>query len=272
MIKTITKKIKNINIIKSDIKKINLDKTSLFIKNKEFFYDLIILCLGRRNDIVPQLIKKRSIKRDQGEIAVSTIAKHNSHISQPRQYFLQEGPMAILPINKFSFSVVWSLEKKYKDLEIKKINNLMQLKLKNILGPETKFFMGDIVSFPISFKFNVQAFKKNILVLGESLYNVEPIAGQGFNLILRDIQKLYTQIKKYSSLGLPIKNSQLLDSFEKSRKPENLLFGIGINFTHSFFKHIKKISPLKKAFLKDINKFEFLKKISLDISDRGIFK
>jgi len=271
-INKVIKRNKNINIIQADIKKISPEKTSLLIKKKEFFYDLIILCLGRKNNLIPQLIKNRSISKNKGEIAVSTIVKHNSSIDQPRQYFFSEGPFAILPINKKKFSVVWSLEKKYKDLEIKKINILIESKLKKILDTKNNFLIGNTISFPISFIFNIQTFKKNILIFGESSYNVEPIAGQGFNLILRDIKKLCSEVKKYYSLGLSIKNSSLLSSFERSQKTENLLFGIGINFTHSFFKYINRVPTLKKIVLKDLNKFKFLKKMSLDISDRGIFK
>ncbi len=271
-INKVIKRNKNINIIQADIKKISPEKTSLLIKKKEFFYDLIILCLGRKNNLISQLIKNRSISKNKGEIAVSTIVKHNSSIEQPRQYFFREGPFAILPINKKKFSVVWSLEKKYKHLEIKKINILIESKLKKILDTKNNFLIGNTISFPISFIFNIQTFKKNILIFGESSYNVEPIAGQGFNLILRDIKKLCSEVKKYYSLGLSIKNSSLLSSFERSQKTENLLFGIGINFTHSFFKYINRVPTLKKIVLKDLNKFKFLKKMSLDISDRGIFK
>ena len=108
--------------------------------------------------------------------------------------------------------------------------------------------------------------------MGDSSYNVHPIAGQGFNLILRDIKKLYEYIREHQSLGLQIKDSTILEKFVRSRKPENLLFGLGINFTNKFFRHNQTTSLLKEMILKDINRFEFLKKLSLKISDRGIFQ
>ncbi len=63
----------------------------------------------------------------------------------------------------------------------------------------------------------------------------------------------------------------ILDKFIRSRKPENFLYGLGINFTNRFFKHNKSTSLLKEMIFKDINKFKFLKKLSLKISDQGIF-
>ena len=177
-----------------------------------------------------------------------------------------------MPIKKNMFSFVWSMNKDYRKQKINSIKKLVHLKLKSILDSGTKMTLDDPIAFPVSFKLNVNFVKKNSLVLGDSSYNVHPIAGQGFNLILRDIKKLFEYIREYQSLGLQIKDSRILEKFIYSRKPENLLFGLGINFTNKFFKHNQNTSLLKEIILKDIDKFKFLKKLSLKISDKGIFQ
>ena len=98
------------------------------------------------------------------------------------------------------------------------------------------------------------------------------MAGQGFNLITRDIINLFNLIKNNQLLGLPIKDSLIIKNFVNSRKPENLLFGLGISITNNFFKRNKYTSPLKEFILNDINKFKFMKEISIKISDKGIFQ
>ena len=107
---------------------------------------------------------------------------------------------------------------------------------------------------------------------GQGSQFASEFANKGFNLILRDIKKLFEYIREYQSLGLQIKDSRILEKFIYSRKPENLLFGLGINFTNKFFKHNQNTSLLKEIILKDIDKFKFLKKLSLKISDKGIFQ
>ena len=99
---------------------------------------------------------------------------------------------------------------------------------------------------------------------------VHPLAGQGFNLVLRDIKKLGELILKSSNLGLPLKNSFLLEHFSQSRKPENIILGLGIDLTHTFFKDRKYILPFKKIILNNISNFKFVKKISKIISNKGI--
>lgn len=266
------KKQKNIKIINGEVTKIDVEKSTISIKNKNLYYDLIALCLGRQSNIVSQFVGKRFIEDDVKEISFTSLVKHNSNISDPKQYFLKEGPLAILPIKKNMFSFVWSMNKDYRKQKINSIKKLVHLKLKSILDSRTKMTLDDPIAFPVSFKLNVNFVKKNSLVLGDSSYNVHPIAGQGFNLILRDIKKLFEYIREYQSLGLQIKDSRILEKFIYSRKPENLLFGLGINFTNKFFKHNQNTSLLKEIILKDIDKFKFLKKLSLKISDKGIFQ
>ena len=64
----------------------------------------------------------------------------------------------------------------------------------------------------------------------------------------------------------------IIEKFVNTRKPENLLFGLGISFTNNFFKHNEKTFPIKEFILKDINKFKLLKDLSIKVSDKGVFQ
>ena len=193
--------------------------------------------------------------------------KWGSHLSQ---FFLKEGPLAILPFNKFFFSIVWSVsnlffyenKKSLKKILRKKITSLIRnLKIKKI---------DDIQSYPIKLNLQTRYYKKNILILGDGLHSVHPMAGQGFNLVLRDIKKLSELISDALKIGLSLKSSFVLNDFYKTRKPENTILGLGINITNIFFKDNKYFSPIRKKILSNINNFNFIKKISQRISDKGI--
>ena len=108
------------------------------------------------------------------------------------------------------------------------------------------------------------------MILGDGLHSVHPMAGQGFNLVLRDIKKLNELILKSFKLGLSLKSSFILEDFFVSRKSENTILGLGINLTNLFFKSNKYFSPVRKLILENINNFEIIKKISKKISDKGV--
>ncbi len=268
LIKNKIQKKKNINIIRNKIEKINYDKTEIILKKKRYNYQMILVCTGKESSLTKNLVGRRFIYKDLNEFAFTTIVSHNDNISNAKQFFLKEGPMAILPINKKRFSLVWSLDKNFFKNNIK---TTLKEKLKHLLNLKGNFKLSKIDFFRISFKFNINSIKKNTLVLGEGSYNVHPVAGQGFNLILRDLITLDNEIKNNLSMGIQLKDSLVLNNFIKKRKPENLFFGLGINFINNFFRHNKVNRTIKSLILKDINNFTFLKKLSLNLSNRGLF-
>ena len=205
---------------------------------------------------------------DNNEVALTAVVKHNHKIINARQYFLNEGPLAILPISKSKFSLIWTIKK---NLNLTNPKVFVEKKLNNIFKLKRKLFISELNFFPISFKFNTNISKKNILVLGESSYNIHPIAGQGYNLILRDIETLYKEMNKNLENGIQIKDSKAFQNFVNLRKPENLLFGIGISAINRFFTYNQYTQPLKDLILKDINKFKFLKDFGLNLSNNGIY-
>ena len=261
---------KNIKIIKKNIKNINSEDSSIELDKKKKFYDLIILSIGSLSKFYAQIEVGRSIKKNYGETAITTIIKHETKIENASQFFLKEGPFAVLPFQKKAFSVVWSVSNNYFKSNEKNLKKILTEKLKILLNTKKIKSASNIKSFPINLNLKTKYFKKNILILGDGLHSVHPIAGQGFNLVLRDIKKLSELMAKVSRFGLLIKESFLLNDFYNSRKSENNLFGLGINLTNLFFKENKYFSGFKIGILDKIKNFDFIKKISQSVADRGV--
>ena len=258
------------------LKEISKNKIKIIRKNIKSLkdlenYDLAILCLGTKSNIYENITKLKSIKKDYKEIAITGYVKHNFKSLNTSQFFLKEGPLAILPFSQNYFSIVWSLNKKFYENNSKKIKELTKHKLLEILKTKKSINVSNIQSYPISLNLERQYYKKNILILGEGLHSIHPVAGQGFNLVLRDIKKLKEVIKYYVGLGISIKNSYALSDFYNSRKPENTIMGLGVDITHNFFKENKFLDPIKKTILKKVSKSEFLKSFSKRISDKGLY-
>ncbi len=261
------KKILFKEISKNKIKLIRKDLKNLGeLKN----YDLIILCIGGQSKIYNNITKIRSIKKDYKEIAITGYVKHNFKTLNTSQFFLKEGPLAILPFSKNYFSFVWSVKKYFFENNSKKITALVKNKLAENLENKQDITISNIQSYPVSLSLRRQYHQKNILILGEGLHTIHPVAGQGFNLVLRDIKKLEEIIKYYVRLGISIKNSNALNDFYNSRKPENTIMSLGVDATHSFFKQNKYLDPFKEIIVKNIKNNETLKKFSKIISNRGL--
>ncbi len=259
-------------LLLKEFKKKKIKKIKKKIENLDQLkiYDLIILCLGGESSLYDKIIDKRSLKKDYKEVAITGYVKHDIKNLSTSQFFLKEGPIAILPFSKDSFSFVWSVNKTFYRTNLKDINNIIKNKIKNILIIKKNIKLTNLQSFPIKMGLKRKYYKNNILILGEGLHTIHPVAGQGFNLTLRDIKKLKEVLNYYSKLGMSFNNSFALDDFCNQRRPENILMGLGINATHKFFKQNNYLDPFKELILKNLDKNKVLKKISKLISNQGL--
>ena len=261
ILKVIQKNIINEKRIKKISLNMSLDRK---LKKKED-YNLII-----DTEVKNKISKKfffRKIKKDYSSDAYTTIIKHKkTNNSTARQIFTKFGPLAFLPISDIKTSIVFSINKKNCKLKSKNFYNLVK-------GYNNFYEINKFIGFEY-FKLNLSLLKnyyyENILAFGESAHAIHPLAGQGFNMSLRDINCLSNIINKKIQSGLSLDNS-IFDEFEKKSKYKNFLFANGIDFIYEFFNFEKKI-PLKisKRIFKTLNQSTLIKNLSMRLADEGL--
>ena len=258
-----------IKIKKGTIKSVDLTNNKVLTDTSSKDYDLVVLCLGSNSSIYKKIIGNRVIEKDYKEHSITCSVTHQIKNIGAQQYFLKEGPLAILPYKRNKFSLVWSIEDKFFTKDKKKFYIYLKAKLSEILKTK-KLTLGSIQSYPLRLSLKRNYYKNNTIILGDGLHVVHPLAGQGFNLILRDIKRLDELISKNLKLGLPIKNSNIPKDLSEVRKPENLLIGIGIDTTRKFFKSNKYLDPIKENILDSFSKSKLLRKLTKRVANLGL--
>jgi len=178
------------------------------------------------------------------------------------QIFTKIGPIAFLPISNFETSIVYSINTSDPvDLEtlIKKHNtkySILKILEKN------SFELGSL---------NLRKyFYKNILCFGDLIHKIHPLAGQGFNMTIRDIIDLSNIIDEKIELGLEL-NSSIFEEFEKKTKHRNFIFSQGIDLIYNFFDQERKIKGrLISNSLKYLGKNKYFKEIFSKFADEGL--
>jgi len=258
--------IKNYQLYKFLSSNLKKNKLSVFKNYKEFkvsdinSYSLIINC-DSRNDLSKKYFFKK-MKKDYNSCAYTTIIKHKKISNNiAYQIFTKKGPLAFLPISETETSIVYSIKGNQK------------ISLKRLIGKYN--FKYSIINFSqISF-FKLQSlnlrsyYYKNILAFGDMIHRLHPLAGQGFNMSLRDTKDLSEIIKFKIGHGLDLDNSVCLD-FENKTKHKNFLFSTGIDFVYEFFNLESKMNnPFLSKSLKVIGKNKFLNKSFEKIANNG---
>ena len=236
---------------------------SFFLKLIKKNYEIIII-----TDTNNSLSKKyfgKHFKKNYKSTAFTTIINHsNIQNNTAKQYFTRFGPLAFLPISKNQTSVVFSIFDE--DL----IND--KIKIKNIIEQYNRHYkiknIKTLQEFPINLFLSRNYFCKNILSFGDALHKVHPLAGQGFNMTVRDTKILSQLIDKNLALGLNL--NTILEKFEIERKNPNFIFAMGIDFLHEFFKATNKYNFKNVKYLfKFLNKNMFIKNKIEKFADKG---
>ncbi|WP_075520788.1 FAD-dependent monooxygenase [Candidatus Pelagibacter communis] len=226
-------------------------------------YEIIIIT--DTNNFLFKKYFSKQFKKNYNSTAYTTIINHSkiqNNIAE--QYFTRFGPLAFLPISNNQTSVVFSIFDK--DL----IKN--KLKIKNIIEQYNRHYqiknISTLQEFPINLFLSRNYFYKNILSFGDALHKVHPLAGQGFNMTVRDTKILSDLIDKNLALGLNL--DTILEKFEIERKNPNFIFAMGIDFLHEFFKATNKYNLKNVDYLfKFLNKNTFFKKKIEKFADKG---
>jgi 2-octaprenyl-6-methoxyphenol hydroxylase len=113
-------------------------------------------------------------------------------------------------------------------------------------------------------------YHKNILAFGDLLHKIHPLAGQGFNMTLRDIKIFLSIIKNRLDLGLQI-DSSVNEEFESQLRYKNLIFSSGVDLVHDFFHIESKVTNnLLSKSVQFIGKSPSMNNIFSKIADKGI--
>ena len=227
--------IRNYQLKKLLLKKLKKNKFIKFkniINSKEIIkqdYKLIINC--NPNHQFTKKFFSNKIYKDYNSFAYTSIINHKKVINNNTafQNFTKNGPIAFLPISEKQTSVVYSM--RVKD---KKNNFDIKTLIKKYNPIYTITNINDYNFFELRSSHLRKYHKDHILAFGDLLHKIHPLAGQGFNMSLRDIKILSDLIDEKINLGLDLDKS-ICNEFEKKSRSRNFLFSTGIDWVYELF-------------------------------------
>ena len=215
-------------------------------------------------------INIRTWSYDQKAI-IANLKAEKSHNNTAYQVFTKNGPIALLPMqkdNEESLSLVWSADIDYAerllDLDIPSFLNELERKTESVLG---KLSMdGEMSSYPLHQLHAKDYYAQRVVLIGDAAHSMHPLAGQGLNLGLGDVEELASRILRSRRHGEDVGNDKMLSDYSKARKSINLrmmgfmeVFKKGFGSTNPWvrlgrnmaFGATQKAPELRKRFIKE---------------------
>lgn len=185
---------------------------------------LVVLADGGRSSLMDKLHIRRK-KYDYGQHAlVTNVSLNKSHNGVAYERFSGDGPMALLPLTNERCGLVWAIPadhiEEYLALDDQAFLNVLQ----EHFGFRAGRFMrvGRRDSYPLALSVAQEQVRPGLVVLGNAAHAMHPVAGQGYNLAIRDTLALAENIADSLSANIPLGNlTQLLryiDGQERDQK------------------------------------------------------
>lgn len=208
---------------------------------------VVIGCEGRKSPL-REAANIGLARWDYGQTSiVCTVAHDRPHAGVAVELFLPTGPFAMLPMIGDRSNVVWSESHARARL-------LMALPEEDFLAELTSRFgdwlgaitlTGPRFAYPLSLQHAQRYTDQRLALAGDAAHGIHPIAGQGFNLGVRDVAALAETLVDAHRLGLDLGSDAVLEGYERRRRFDNqLLIAVTDGLTRLFSNDI---GPLRLA-------------------------
>lgn len=188
---------------------------------------------------------------------VTTVSLEKPHENIAYEYFLPSGPFAILPLSKNRASIVWSeppeKAKAIAALSKPDFETEIQKRFGDILGKVETF--APVFTYPLSTELASDWFKKRVVLCGDAAHGIHPVAGQGFNLGLKDVAALAEILIEAHHLGLDIGDEITLERYAQWRRTDTMMVAIACD-------------AFVRLFSNDFAPLRFARNLGLGIVDR----
>ena len=162
--------------------------------------DLLVIADGSNSKTAEKLgiHSKSSSYRQTAIIANIQLEKKHQNVAYER--FTDQGPMALLPLSDFKgqhrSALVWVQPEDKAEQLIKAEDTAFLDTLQQRFGHRLGRFkqVGNRLDYPLALTLAAEQVRRNVVVVGNAAHSLHPVAGQGFNLSLRDVAALAARL------------------------------------------------------------------------------
>lgn len=268
--------LQNVSLLQDNIETLDINKHGVTLKlssGQVIKADILIAADGK-NSLIREKLHFELDHRSYNQIAIVCDIKHeNHHKGIARELFMRNGPFATLPkLGGFTSSVVWteSIDSKelFQSTTQELLEDLIQSRCKHTLGKIELMSQPSI--FPLSLVCAKKGFTNRTALVADAWHSIHPLAGQGLNLGLRDIDQLTSMIINQAQLGLDIGDDNLLQSYNAARKNDITMLIEGMDFINNLYSStLPFMSELGKLAIRCAEQFSPLRKILMSYASTG---
>jgi 2-octaprenyl-6-methoxyphenol hydroxylase len=200
---------------------------------------LVVGADGRRS-FIRESLSIRTVGWPYNVIAiVATVAHEKPHDAVAHEFFLPNGPFAILPLKGNRANIVWAEPAPIAETISSLGADDFLAELKRRFGD----FLGDVrlegprFSYPLSLQLAERMIDARVALAGDSAHGIHPIAGQGLNMGLKDVAALAECVADATRLGLDCGDATALARYQRWRRFDNVAMACATDLFDRLFSN-----------------------------------
>ncbi|QMV46030.1 2-octaprenyl-6-methoxyphenyl hydroxylase [Wolbachia pipientis] len=237
----------------------------VILDNNQELISSLLICAEGKNSKLPELFSIPTVKFDYKQSSIVFNVKHELHHQNLAvERFFPGGPFAILPMKDgYTSSIVWTeksgISKMLMNLSEEEFIVELKKRFGSYLG-EIKL-EGERKLYPLSFVFAKKLYKGRVLLIGDAAHSIHPVAGQGLNLGIRDVESVIKHIVAAKASGIDVGSSYLLKKISRNRYFDNFTMALATDGLNRMFSNrIFCAKALRNLGLIAVENSNFLKK------------
>lgn len=204
------------------------------------------------------------------QIAIVLVARHERpHRGVAQEKFLPGGPFAILPMRdsergEHLSSIVWSertdLARRLLALDAPRFQAEFARRFGDFLGHVEP--VGPRWWYPLHLVHAERYVDTRLVLVGDAAHGIHPIAGQGYNLGVRDIAALVEVLVDSKRLGLDIGAGDTLERYAQWRRADNFAMVAATDLLNRLFSNdVKPVRLARDLGLAAVNRVPALRRL-----------
>ena len=241
------------------------DNAIVVMDNGEKLTTKLLIAADGKNSSLYNLLEKKKSSYDYKQLAITGTIEHNNHhnfIAIER--FLSNGPFAMLPLyGGYHSSIIWADSKKNIEyfFSLSQTQQEQELQYRAGLYFENPKIKETLQSFPLSLNYAKNNVYKNTIFIGDAAHGIHPLAGQGFNLSLRDIKELTQMIEELKFSNMNLGDDAFVKEFYARRKNDVFSLVFATHSLNTIFTNKNPFIKKSRQFaLQQANKSSFIKR------------